>query len=299
MSTACRFATHLRSRGEHQVLSAARVPGPDPPPLARRARIRPGPGRSVVRPTSARAESTLPHGLPRAVLRTHLRSRGEHRLWIGSMQLFCDPPPLARRARKRLRHDRGLLRPTSARAESTAAAVRSPRSRTTHLRSRGEHPTMEESDPRRTDPPPLARRARRRTLPLRARLRPTSARAESTPVGTRGRRLRPTHLRSRGEHIFGSAFRATSSDPPPLARRAPQTCRSEACKYRPTSARAESTITRGPDMTNRTTHLRSRGEHSRAPLPDPHSTDPPPLARRAHFLTWDSRRALPFLGCIS
>ncbi len=177
----------------------------------------------------------------------HLRSRGEHRPRTPTFSAATGPPPLARRALIQERVGVRLLRPTSARAESTPPTRSRPRVSPAHLRSRGEHTYPAAAATIADGPPPLARRALVVAAGPGARLRPTSARAESTAPEWRRRRWTPAHLRSRGEHPPGWALGARSPGPPPLARRARRDRGVRDDRDRPTSARAESTFATWPD----------------------------------------------------
>ncbi len=200
-----------------------------------------------------------------------------------------DSPPLARRARVRCRGGCPGRRLTSARAESTAWPRSRSSTRSTHLRSRGEHvigPVLAEV---RDDSPPLARRARTLSYSTLGQIRLTSARAESTSPLVRAWGSPPTHLRSRGEHPSSCAAGAARGDSPPLARRAQGCEPSAGRRLRLTSARAESTGFPLVSSQTSSTHLRSRGEHLFVPPLLVGGLDSPPLARRA--LATESEKA--------
>ncbi len=216
------------------------------------------------------------------MLPTHLRSRGEHPIPGRAAVAPDDPPPLARRAPEPCRPVRSRRRPTSARAESTLRPGALSWDAATHLRSRGEHASPVMAFIVNGDPPPLARRALRYRLRPNRNTRPTSARAESTAPRDGPGGLRPTHLRSRGEHPIPGRAAVAPDDPPPLARRALPDVLDSVLHTRPTSARAESTFTDGTRWVTTATHLRSRGEHTDSDRSAVIRNDPPPLARRAH-----------------
>ncbi len=239
-------ATHLRSRGENNGSRRNCWPTVDPPPLARReldlTALDPG----ERRPTSARAERTSSSASTRASPTTHLRSRGENFVAVSSARSSVDPPPLARREPSRLAGTPARRRPTSARAERTAAPRPRSRRRATHLRSRGENWPLSSLETEPHDPPPLARRER--PLPRRASrpARPTSARAERTGCPAAREAGASTHLRSRGENYWHQSLGRNPNDPPPLARREPLAPPAHGRPRRPTSARAERTPVSGP-----------------------------------------------------
>ncbi len=211
-------AVHLRSRGEDDVRVHGDGLGTGSPPLARRGPPQHEPQEDRRRFTSARAERTRPD-LPDGPSAVHLRSRGEDRGPAGQACEDGGSPPLARRGHVRGAPPLELQRFTSARAERTSCVARKSAPATVHLRSRGEDNGSQGRDMAALGSPPLARRgpaggsqgsSRRRFTSARAertlcagsspsRPRFTSARAERTPVrGSRGR-VRPVHLRSRGE----------------------------------------------------------------------------------------------------
>ncbi len=256
---------HLRSRGEHTARAAACAANNGSPPLARRARHEQHPRARRRRLTSARAESTCPLPCQPGRAAAHLRSRGEHERVFGLSATRAGSPPLARRAPHRARQEQGVLRLTSARAESTAPPS-TPGSRTAaHLRSRGEHGSHLRGVGTLNGSPPLARRARRtqRQRPIGRRL--TSARAESTRRRSRSWPRPAAHLRSRGEHVRAQRHLHACGGSPPLARRArlPPVLRGLAVRL--TSARAESTRPRRGQRVLVPAHLRSRGEHPSRP----------------------------------
>ncbi len=174
-------AAHLRSRGEHAVDGAARMPSVGSPPLARRAPAARRPQPVAGRLTSARAESTPVIKRRIRERAAHLRSRGEHTSEAQALLNTAGSPPLARRARGEHEGPDHALRLTSARAESTFWVWRSGTGTPAHLRSRGEHKLALVVPSPSLGSPPLARRAPQRAEVLMPRVRLTSARAESTP----------------------------------------------------------------------------------------------------------------------
>ncbi len=129
--------------------------------------------------------------------------------------------------------------------------------------------------------PPLARRARGRPPGVGSRVRPTSARAESTSRRTTTPTAAPAHLRSRGEHIWSWSRHSFPYGSPPLARRARVGSPVGRGHRRLTSARAESTRAVRTAWRTAAAHLRSRGEHRMGPVPCSLISGSPPLARRA------------------
>ncbi|RLV64292.1 hypothetical protein STAN_7112 [Streptomyces sp. CBMAI 2042] len=171
----------------------------------------------------------------------HLRSRGEHRIAADCYETVVGSPPLARRAHDQLLGVCDLLRLTSARAESTSAATSTSTTSAAHLRSRGEHPSTVFGRANVDGSPPLARRARASKPWSPSIRRLTSARAESTWLGSWLSVTSSAHLRSRGEHAGRTACRSPAAGSPPLARRAHPQHGTMQDPRRLTSARAEST----------------------------------------------------------
>lgn len=165
-------------------------------------------------------------------------------------------PPLARRARRRVRTGPPLRRFTSAHAESTGARPGRASTAPVHLCSRGEH--VEYVITMRADggSSPLARRAQRPAGRPPAGLWFTSARAESTTPARAGPATSPVHLRSRGEHRHHTHCPVRSTGSPPLARRVPSQPRPGGRQPRFTSARAESTSATPVPPESVTVHLR-------------------------------------------
>ncbi|RLV64286.1 hypothetical protein STAN_7106 [Streptomyces sp. CBMAI 2042] len=150
-------------------------------------------------------------------------------------------------------HGRGNLRPwtntasrqswmlTSARAESTGRPRPGRGCTPFHLRSRGEHAKNPRFNAPKNGSPPLARRAQTPAAAPGARVRLTSARAESTATAATVGAVGAAHLRSRGEHLPAANTHGGYYGSPPLARRARDHHPGTAGHGRLTSARAEST----------------------------------------------------------
>ncbi len=253
--------THLRSRGENGRQAVGVDAEADPPPLARRERQAGQRQGLRWRPTSARAERTRRRPSSTRAATTHLRSRGENHPSRARSCRWTDPPPLARREPVPDLEQQIAQRPTSARAERTRSATASWRCSATHLRSRGENETVTQIRVMAVDPPPLARRERSRCRGRWWCPRPTSARAERTGAKAVAFTGAPTHLRSRGENRCPHSSLRSTGDPPPLARREPPSNASASYGPRPTSARAERTLTARSAAAAAATHLRSRGEN--------------------------------------
>ncbi len=232
------------------------------PPLARRAPVHLLSDQRPRRFTSARAESTLAKLTPTARGTVHLRSRGEHetgrlRKYRGTVHLrsrgehrraalssasAAGSPPLARRAPLNRTGPISLRRFTSARAESTRSTCGPGPAAAVHLRSRGEHDSLDGTKAIGSGSPPLARRAQDPPQSAAPGRRFTSARAESTPSARGPARQVAVHLRSRGEHGTPRRRSRAVLGSPPLARRALVRAAPVPFCGRFTSARAESTL---------------------------------------------------------
>mgnify|MGYP001287070575 CR=1 FL=1 len=129
--------------------------------------------------------------------------------------------------------------------------------------------------------PPLARGALRLVVVDAVPLRPTPARAGSTPTGLSPGSASPAYPRSRGEHVVVIASTVCVYGLPPLARGAPCRSREPPCRRRPTPARAGSTVVRPPAGRGSPAYPRSRGEHRNALPLQPQVAGLPPLTRGA------------------
>ncbi len=212
---------HLRLRGEHRWWRRRLSLRAGSPPPARRAR-----------------GWLEPVALP---LLDHLRLRGEHPALQESVRDRSGSPPPARRALHRRRPGRPEQRITSACAESTPGPCRAAAEAADHLRLRGEHAAVTRRSRRTPDhlrlrgehveaalclfvgagSPPPARRAPQHHFPEGAKIRITSACAESTSPASKQQLAGSDHLRLRGEHEHRSAGAWRTTGSPPPARRAP------------------------------------------------------------------------------
>ena len=217
---------------------------------------------SGCRGTSARAESSRSCAVTFSTIAGHLRSRGEQTVSPGTTCSRSGSPLLARRAAVHRQRERHPDRVTSARAESSAAAVSMLTWVTGHLRSRGEQLAMTSSIRCWDGSPPLARRAGGPGEPAPEDLRVTSARAESSNPSTAQLPRASGHLRSRGEQREGRPSMTTTDGSPPLARRAARRSSGTVPRGRVTSARAESRSGWPPRPARAAGHLRSRGEQA-------------------------------------
>ncbi len=253
---------HLRLRGEHP---GARDRAPfcrESPPLARRAPPVPVPGARRSGITSACAESTFSAISLPMLSRNHLRLRGEHITTGVSDPGFMESPPLARRALLDGTQVGAHLGITSACAESTQGWFRVGVHSRNHLRLRGEHSRSPPARRRRTESPPLARRAPRIGRRVSDRPGITSACAESTERLSPATNRHRNHLRLRGEHPRRYPPTCQYAESPPLARRARVYGVHEFAVEGITSACAESTVRTRFMITPIGNHLRLRGEHA-------------------------------------
>ena len=183
-------AVHLRLRGERArtCTTADRVGGSPPP--ARRAPVARIDVKHLVRFTSACAESATPSRSDWSPRSVHLRLRGERRMTARAEQVPGGSPPPARRAPRSLHRGLGLLRFTSACAESAVPAWPRPARAPVHLRLRGERIGHAHASSSVSGSPPPARRAPGRCAHPNRRKRFTSACAESARRRGMSRRRR-------------------------------------------------------------------------------------------------------------
>ncbi len=194
------FRKHLRLRGENDVMTQAKSPRLETPPLARRKLANVLSSIETSRNTSACAEKTLVEVGPSRSSWKHLRLRGENLL--RKLILACprETPPLARRKRLTSIVPNAGFGNTSACAEKTSINRLCRLILKKHLRLRGENDGISEFHGSLEETPPLARRKPACSLIGAYPIRNTSACAEKTAISEAFYKKRWKHLRLRGEN---------------------------------------------------------------------------------------------------
>ncbi len=259
-----RTADHPRSRGEHVTYVQAVDVDTGSSPLARGAQGVDHGALNLERIIPARAGSTCRALGRKAARRDHPRSRGEHvhrgagepgpegiiPARAGSTPVDVDPAaggcgssPLARGALGGAGAVAAVVGIIPARAGSTKPTPSTPRCRSDHPRSRGEHTTVTTCERWDTGSSPLARGARDLGDQVGNGDGIIPARAGSTRRRTSPSCGRRDHPRSRGEHqnTFSAVPGAAGSSP--LARGAQAQGHRRASGERIIPARAGSTLT--------------------------------------------------------
>jgi hypothetical protein len=172
-----------------------------------------------------------------------------------------------------------------------------------HSRTCGEHWVEDLDATGRNGSPPLVRRAHRIHQPQRLPVRPTSARAESTPAGSASRASGPVHLRSRevhtpyvtarrrslavlrscGEHLPMLISIGVSVGAPPLAEKTSVHPRPSGTRPAHLRSRGEHTHRSIPTSSTTAGHLRLRGEHDGMVTATGPPSGSPPLPQRPHL----------------
>ena len=150
--------------------------------------------------TSAHAENTTDHGLPRRGERNYLRARGEYRPVGQHERSASELPPRTRRIQSVSLAQRALEGTTSAHAENTLIGHCDKLGLGNYLRARGEYRSWVASVAYVGELPPRTRRIRLSAIAISSGLGTTSAHAENTDIFaaiTSGER---NYLRARGEY---------------------------------------------------------------------------------------------------
>ena len=150
--------------------------------------------------TSAHAENTTDHGLPRRGERNYLRARGEYRPVGQHERSASELPPRTRRIHKNKITLTTLLGTTSAHAENTPHYFSINLSSRNYLRARGEYIAECDLTLAELELPPRTRRIRFHGFQRFACVGTTSAHAENTSRAAHPWRTQRNYLRARGEY---------------------------------------------------------------------------------------------------
>ena len=206
--------------------------------------------------------------------------RGEYGIWRMRSSILKELPPRARRILTRANINTGISGTTSACAENTSPANPNPPGIWNYLRVRGEYHRGCAPVVRIAELPPRARRIQGAggTTPCAAGT--TSACAENTGQAPWLPSITRNYLRVRGEYGKPISRGEVSMELPPRARRILATPTTLRMVGGTTSACAENTAHRVPNVNELGNYLRVRGEYFPPGLAQSCSRELPPRARR-------------------
>ena len=288
-------AVHPRSRGEHAPCTRAKVSHFGSSPLAR-GTARPD-VRGILRTRFIPARAGNTQSNPNDVLppTVHPRSRGEHLFHASAASALAGSSPLARGTHSETPPRRETHRFIPARAGNTSRASPTPRTRTVHPRSRGEHLGLGGDMELGIGSSPLARGTRRSSCVPGPMRRFIPARAGNTAGGAQWLRYVPVHPRSRGEHSSTSTATRAVVGSSPLARGTHRRRHTETLSRRFIPARAGNTVRGVRPMLAGPVHPRSRGEHLMRAGSDLSPAGSSPLARGTQISNVTGRPSARFI----
>ena len=176
--------------------------------------------------------------------RNYLRVRGEYEASTAFGREAVELPPRARRIPYRLHIIRGRVGTTSACAENTYQAAKTPGEQRNYLRVRGEYTAPPEDRRTSAELPPRARRIQLLTNSAVLNLGTTSACAENTVFFRVWTPIMRNYLRVRGEYSQIFPIASTVVELPPRARRILALGIESLDTHGTTSACAENTCTK-------------------------------------------------------